>query len=119
MKRWAILTVLLYALALLLLTVPIILLAFGNWGVHNDNQTFKETMQVIAAWQYWLWLGLLMAGQVVLLLVPISLAEKRLPARRKLKVPVIVAGFFRSRTGCWGTGPAGKRLKWTFPAGEC
>lgn len=94
MKRWAILTVLLYALALLLLTVPIILLAFGNWGVHNDNQTFKETMQVIAAWQYWLWLGLLMAGQVVLLLVPISLAEKRLPARRKLKVPVIVAGFF-------------------------
>jgi len=32
MKRWAILTILLYAMALLLLTVPVILIAFGNWG---------------------------------------------------------------------------------------
>jgi hypothetical protein len=30
MKRWAVLTVLLYALALLLLTVPAILIAFGG-----------------------------------------------------------------------------------------
>ena len=32
MKRWAILTVLLYALALLVLTLPVVLIAFGNWG---------------------------------------------------------------------------------------
>jgi len=94
MKRWAILTILLYALALLLLTVPVILIAFGNWGIHNDPQTFKETVQIYAAWQYWLWLGILVAGQALLLLLPINIAERRLPARRKLKVPVIVSAFF-------------------------
>jgi hypothetical protein len=94
MKRWAILTVLLYALALLLLTLPVILIAFGNWGVNNDNQTFKEAMQIYTAWQYWLWLGVLMAGQVLLLLLPINIAERRLPARRPLQTPVIVTVFF-------------------------
>ena len=87
-------TVLLYALALLLLTVPVILIAFGKWGIHNDSQTFKETVQVFAAWQYWLWLGVLMTGQALLLLLPINIAEKRLPARRPLKTPIIVAAFF-------------------------
>jgi hypothetical protein len=94
MKRWAILTILLYALALLLLTAPVVLIAFGNWGVHGDNLTFKNLLQIYAAWQYWLWLGVVVAGQVLLLLLPINLAEKRLPARRKLKVPVIVTAFF-------------------------
>ena len=94
MKRWAILTVLLYALALLLLTVPGILIAFGNWGLHSDNQTLKGVVQIYLAWQYWLWLGVLVAGQILLLLMPINIAEKRLPSRRKLKVPIIVGAFF-------------------------
>jgi len=33
-------------------------------------------------------------GQALLLLLPINIAERRLPARRKLKVPVIVCAFF-------------------------
>jgi hypothetical protein len=94
MKRWAILTVLLYALALALLSVPVIMVAFGKWGLNSDTQTFKQTVQIYAAWQYWLWLGVLMAGQVLLLLLPISIAEKRLPARRPLKTPIIVTAFF-------------------------
>ena len=38
--------------------------------------------------------GVLVAGQILLLLVPVNLAERRLPACRKLKVPVIVTAFF-------------------------
>jgi len=94
MKCWAILTVLLYALALLLLTVPGILIAFGNWGLHSDNQTLKGVVQIYVAWQYWLWLGVLAGGQMLLLLVPIDVSARRLPSRRKLKVPVIVGAFF-------------------------
>ena len=94
MKRWAILTVLLYALALLLLTVPVTLVAFGGWGLHSDNQTLKGVVQIFVAWQYWLWLGLLMLGQALLLLLPIGLGEKRLHARRPLKIPIIVTAFF-------------------------
>jgi hypothetical protein len=89
MKRWAVLTVLLYALALLLLTVPVILIAFGGWA----NNSVK-LMKLYLPWGYWLWLAVLVAGQALLLLLPLNIAERRLPARRPLKVPVIVTGFF-------------------------
>jgi hypothetical protein len=36
----------------------------------------------------------LLAGQALLLLLPINIAERRLPARRPLTIPVIVTAFF-------------------------
>lgn len=94
MKRWAIFTVLLYALALLLLTVPIGLAAFANWGKNDTNIGLKDLLESYTYWQYWLWLGVLVAGQFLLLLLPINIAERRLPARRPLKIPIIVTAFF-------------------------
>lgn len=94
MKRWAVLTVLLYALALVVLTAPVILAAFANWGKNPGGMSLKDIVQLYSYWGYWLWLAVLAGGQMLLLLVPIDLAEKRLPARRKLKVPVIVSAFF-------------------------
>ncbi len=94
MKRWAFLTVLLYALALLLLTAPVLLIAFGNWGLNSHNGGFHEVLQLYSAWGYWLWLAIMLAGQALLLLLPINIAERRLPARRPLKTPVIVSAFF-------------------------
>ena len=64
MKRWAALTVLLYAFALILLTVPVILIAFGNWGLNNNNNGgLHGTLQIYLAWGYWLWLAIMVAGQ--------------------------------------------------------
>jgi hypothetical protein len=94
MKRWAILTVFLYALALLVLTLPVTLIALGNWGKNDMNIGLHEVFQMYSNWGYWLWLGILVAGQALLLLLPINLAERRLPARRPLKIPVIVTAFF-------------------------
>jgi hypothetical protein len=94
MKRWAALTVLLYAVALLLLTVPVLLIAFGGWGKNNDNKGLHETLQIYSEWGYWLWLAILVAGQALLLLLPINITERRLPARRPLQIPVIVTAFF-------------------------
>ncbi|MGO8837418.1 MAG: hypothetical protein ACLQAH_01130 [Limisphaerales bacterium] len=92
MKRWAILTVLLYAVALLLLTVPAIWIAFNGWS--EKGVSLLEALKVYLRWGYWLWLAVLIAGQALLLLLPIDIAERRLPARRPLKVPVIVTAFF-------------------------
>jgi hypothetical protein len=94
MKRWAFLTVLLYALALLLLTLPAILLGFGNWGLKENHFGLTEAGQLYANFGYWLWLAVLVAGQILLLLLPIHIAERRLPARRPLKIPVLVTAFF-------------------------
>ena len=94
MKRWAVLTVLLYAFALVLLTLPVDLVAFGNWGKNPSNTVLHDALQLYLNWGYWLWLAVLVAGQALLLLLPISIAERRLPARRPLKLPVIVTAFF-------------------------
>jgi hypothetical protein len=90
MKRWAILTVSIYALALLLLAVPAILIGFSGKNLFS----VKIAATIYLQWGYWLWLVVLVVGQALLLLLPIDIAEKRLPARRNLKIPVIVGGFF-------------------------
>jgi len=95
MKRWAVLTVLLYALALAWLTLPVALLAFGNWGKNEIHYGLQEAVHgFYLKWGYWLWLTILAGGQFLLLLLPIHIAERRLPARRPLKTPVIVTAFF-------------------------
>ena len=94
MKRWAIFTVFLYAVALVLLTVPVVLVAFGNWGIRDDAVHLKEALSGYANWGYWIWLAIFVTGQALLLLLPINLSERRLPARRPLKIPVIVTAFF-------------------------
>jgi hypothetical protein len=92
MKRWAALTILLYAVALLLLTVPAIWIAFNGWS--DKGVILPDALKMYLRWGYWLWLAVLIAGQALLLLLPIHLAERRLPARRPLKIPVVVTAFF-------------------------
>ncbi|HXR46304.1 MAG TPA: hypothetical protein VN784_02595 [Candidatus Limnocylindrales bacterium] len=92
MKRWAVLTVLLYTLALIVLTAPVMLVAFGGWA--RSSISLRSILQTYSAWGYWLWLVVLVGGQALLLLLPLKIAERRLPARRPLKIPVIVSAFF-------------------------
>ena len=95
MKLWAVLTVLLYALALLALTLPVDLLAFGNWARDGSQHGFQDILRnFYLNWGYWLWLAVLVAGQALLLLLPLRIADRRLPARRPLKIPVLVTAFF-------------------------
>ena len=90
MKRWAILTVFIYGLALLLLAVPAIVICFSGKNIYS----IRTAATVYLQWAYWLWLAVLVGGQSLLLLLPINIAEKRQPARRNLKIPIIVGGFF-------------------------
>ena len=92
MKRWAVLTVLLYTLALLVLTLPVVLVSF-HWG-SGSSVNLESAATTYLNFGYWLWLAVLLAGQALLLLLPINIAERRLPARRPLKIPVIITAFF-------------------------
>ena len=68
-------------------------MAFGGWA-ENGAMGLTDALKMYLNWGYWLWLAVLVAGQALLLLLPINLAERRLPARRPVKVPVIVTGLF-------------------------
>jgi len=93
MKRWALFTVCLYASTLLLLTVPVVAAAFEGWGTQR-NLPLNDILKLYVNWQYWLWLAVLIAGQGLLLLLPIHISQRRLLARRPLKVPILVTAFF-------------------------
>jgi hypothetical protein len=73
--------------------VPVLLIAFGNWRMKGSSFGIKDALELYAQWGYWLWLTVLIAGQALLLLLPINIAERRLPARRPLKTPIIVSAF--------------------------
>ncbi len=88
MKGWALLTVFVYVAALLLLTFPVVYIAFAG-----KNFPVQQAIDTYFYWGYWVWLAVLVAGQVMLLLVPIDISGRRLPSRRKLKVPFIVGTF--------------------------
>src|SRR5262245_29872165 len=87
MKRWAWVVVLLYGLILVVLTIPIAPLAF------LPKIDLGELFKSYAAWQYWLWVGVMVLGQAALLAVPVRVANRRPVTRRSLLLPVVTAGF--------------------------
>jgi hypothetical protein len=94
MKRWAFVTVLLYAVALLVLAAPVTLLAWGRWWGHNNSGIESaKVVEIFQAWPFWLWLGVMVLGQILLLVVPVDISQKKLIPRRKLLVPVVTAAF--------------------------
>lgn len=88
MKRWGLLVTALYFATLALLTFPV---AYAAMLPHPSVRT---ALQTYAAIPYWIWIAVLVIGQLLLLLVPIRLAERRPVGRRPLLAPVVVTGFF-------------------------
>src|SRR5260370_20542902 len=96
MKRWAILTVLLYGVVLALLTASVMFLLFlgkSEQGAITPLMSLIDILSWYQEWGYWVWLAVMLAGQALLLLVPVGLAERRLPARRGLWAPMLTASF--------------------------
>jgi ABC-type multidrug transport system permease subunit len=98
MKRWALLTVLLYGIVLLLLTVPM-MMVFGldwqeggatGWRFGIDS---TEAFEVFGEWGYWLWFIVMLGAQAILLLVPVAVAERRPRPRRKLLLSIVTTAF--------------------------
>ena len=94
MKRWAALTVLLYVVALCALSGPVLGIAFSKWWTSYRSIPFADAFKLYREWGYWIWLGVMGLGQALLLLLPVTIAERRPSRRRPLFVPVLTATFF-------------------------
>ena len=94
MKRWGVITVVLYAANLLALTVPVLALTLGDWwGEAGGPKIGLDELTGIYSGWYWVWLGVLVITQVLLLVVPIGIAERRPPPRRPVMLPIVVTSF--------------------------
>ncbi len=97
MKRWAVWVVALYFLILVVLTSPLILVAF--YPLKTLTVVFGPFME----WAYWAGLLVFLAAQAVMLLVPVELALERRKAQRSVLSPVVAAGLMM---GVLGAGAA-------------
>src|SRR5260370_20895638 len=96
MKRWAVLTVLLYGVVLALLTAPVMFLLFlgkSEQGAITPLMSLTDILSWYKEWGYWVWLAVMLAGQALLRLVPVGLAKRRLAGRRGLLAPRLTAPF--------------------------
>jgi hypothetical protein len=102
MKRWSYVTVALYALLLLLLTAPVTLISWLKWHTNAEHPELSHwqsdvnlhgVVDLFQSWSFWLWLGVLVSAQALLLLVPVDVAERRPTRRRRLLVPVVTVSF--------------------------
>lgn len=97
MKRWVLVTVALYALLLVLLTVPAFVVGWLKWSDAGQRWEMQvspdEAFTILQTWQYWVWLVVMVVTQALLLLVPADLTRQRLTPRRRLLVPVVVGSF--------------------------
>jgi hypothetical protein len=109
MKRWALVVVGLYGLILVTLTAPVLMLAFVPYV------RAAELKNVFAAWQYWLWIAVMLLGQAAMLKVPVSLASRRPVTRRALLPPILATGLMM---GCMAAGAIYASFEFTFQGKE-
>src|SRR3954469_960202 len=97
LKRWAGLVVFLYLLLLGLLVAPLAFICWVKWGGEppslRSELRFSELLDLYKEWGFWTWLGVLVAAQGLLLLVPLDLREKRLTPRVSVLVPMGTTAF--------------------------
>ena len=83
MKSWGFLVAFFYVLILLVMTVPVGFVCFGNT---NSVELYREG-------GYWLWLMIMFVGELLLLFIPVDTSERKLKSRRHLLVPVLTAAL--------------------------
>ena len=91
MKRWGVVITAFYAVVVAILFVPALL------GLANQSPTasaiLKESWEVYHHWLTWLWLGILVAGQSLLLFLSVDTSWKRLKPRQHVAITGALASF--------------------------
>jgi hypothetical protein len=88
MKRWGLVVAGLYFIALILLSFPVTLAAF--W----PEISVSDVLSMYGNLWYWIWIVVMICGEMLLLLAPVRFAERRPKSRRPLLVPIITSSLF-------------------------
>jgi hypothetical protein len=86
----------LYGLMLAVLTVPFIVAAWAPKGFNDAASVLKgikDAAEVYGAWQWWLFLAVMVLAQAAMLAVPVRLASRRPMTRRPLALTVLAGGL--------------------------
>ena len=89
MRNWGIIITAFYALVLTSLIVPgvVVVCMWESDGRHNPS--WGDAFEVYDAWLTWVWVGILVGGQAVLLFVSVDSSWKRLKPRQHVLVSLV------------------------------
>jgi len=103
MIKWAITTTVLYVfLALAIFVLPVAVMISGIaellTGVQISDiiENIKTDCQIFSVWQLFAFCCIILISEVLLLIVPVRIAEKRPKPRRLIWIPVITTAFLFS-----------------------
>jgi|SRR5579862_1170126 len=97
MKRWAVLVVALYFLILIALTSPLIFVAF------YPLKSVSSVLAPFVEWPYWAGVGVFLAAQAVMLLVPVDLSLQRPTSHRSVLWLIVASGLMMGVLGMGAT----------------
>jgi hypothetical protein len=107
MKRWAVITVILYALLLVAFAYPVIWVAcISNWGRESlepfANLTSDNAWDILISPLFWGFVGVFALAQWGLIKVPVELSRERLRAQRSILWPAVTVTFLLANLCFWG-----------------
>jgi hypothetical protein len=91
MRKWGVVITLFYALIILILLIPVVLLLAGNFSGWADYYT--QLKQDYATWGTWIPVGILVCGQALLLFLRVDTSFKRLKPRAHILVSSAITAF--------------------------
>ena len=92
MRKWGLVVSVFYAGAVILLLVPLVVALVGDW--HSVGDLHRHIVEAYGYWATWLFVGVFIAGQVLLLVLSVDVTERRLKPRTHVLLSALVAGLF-------------------------
>ena len=91
MAKWAFVTVLLYICLVVIVFVPLVL-----WAACYNDIDASDILKSYTAWQFWLFCGIVMMIQSLMLLFPVKAAAEAPKPQRLIWVPLVTAALLLS-----------------------
>ncbi len=92
MRRWGVVVSLFYAAAVILLLVPLAVALVGDW--HSVGELHGHVTEALGYWATWVFVGIFIAGQVLLLALSVDVTKRRLKPRTHIILSALVTGLF-------------------------
>ena len=99
MAKWAVVTVILYIILILAILLPVIFPIFDRLSVTKEGSDLDFAMNIfelLAFWQYWIFIAVVVVIQAALLSFPVKLTNDTLEPQRDIRVPIITTALLFS-----------------------
>lgn len=94
MRKWGLIVTLFYAVIVMLLIFPAcMVLAYTGANGISASEIRGILRDFYSTWFTWIWAGVLVIGQLMLLLVSVDVTDRRLRPRTSIVISVAVAGL--------------------------